>query len=123
MQTQAPTAKTPTLDQVPAVRQRELVQPEPTTNHSGAGGATDYLYFYRSNCPNCPPVSEFLKQTDIAGRALDVDTAEGMEYAMKYQVLSTPTVVLSDSKGTVVAKVGNVRQLKDQLGAPIGSAR
>jgi hypothetical protein len=49
-----------------------------------------------------------------------VDTDEGVEQAIKYQVLSTPTVVLLDEAGGVQAKLGNLRQLKEEFHAPAG---
>jgi len=97
------------------------------SEHNGGGARTvvsrkqtSYLYFYRATCPNCPPVKALLQQQDIGGVAVDVDTPEGVEEAIKYQVLSTPTVILLDEAGSVRAKLGNLRQLQEELHAPAG---
>ncbi|MFW6213219.1 MAG: anaerobic ribonucleoside-triphosphate reductase [Spirochaetota bacterium] len=98
----------------------EESESSPKLQKSGASKQSSYLYFYRANCPNCPPVKEFLRQQDIEGVAIDVDTDEGVAQAIKYQVLSTPTVILLDTTGGVQAKLGNLRQLREEFHAPAG---
>ncbi len=57
---------------------------------------TDYLYFFRSSCPNCPPVATALKELGIPGSDINVDTDEGFSEARAHNVLASPTVIFLD---------------------------
>jgi hypothetical protein len=80
-----------------------------------AGSITSYAYFYRETCPRCPSVKSYMEGLSLSGKAIDVDTGEGMSAAVDYQILSTPTVVLFDEAGHRVADAGSVEQLRGIL--------
>ena len=70
-----------------------------------------YSYFFRKTCPNCPPVRNFISRLPIEGNHVDVDTEEGMNKAVSYQVLSTPTVVFFNRDGRPVQQSHSIDQL------------
>lgn len=55
-----------------------------------------YSYFYRTTCPNCPPMKEALGSLDISSRSFNVDSPEGMAEAAELNIFSAPTVVFFD---------------------------
>jgi len=42
-----------------------------------------YEIYTRATCPNCPPVKDFVSHLEMPGRAIDVDTKEGLDEAGK----------------------------------------
>ena len=66
-----------------------------------------YTYFFRTTCPNCPPMKEVLKSMDIKAQSFNVDTDEGMEEASKLNIFSAPTVVFFDKEGKEIYRTGN----------------
>jgi len=75
------------------------------------GEAAEYLYFYRTTCPNCPPVKNWLNDFKLSGQAVNVDEKEGFEAAAKYQIYSSPTVIFLDEEGSEMYRAGNVNAL------------
>lgn len=73
----------------------------------------EYRYFYRKNCPHCPPVKEYVSQLPLSGKQVDVDTEEGLSEAQTYQILSTPTVLFFDRNGRPIHEAHSVNQLED----------
>jgi hypothetical protein len=71
-----------------------------------------YLLFTRKTCPNCPPVSDYVKDISLAGSRIDVDTEEGLVAARKYGVMASPTVIFLDKEEREVARAINVQDLK-----------
>ncbi len=88
---------------------------EGTPDHASGAPIQSYTYFYREHCPNCPPVRSYVEQLPIRGTMVDVDTGNGMQEAINHQILSTPTVILMDSRGYEVAQAGSVEQLRTIL--------
>jgi len=92
-----------------------------TKQESTAAGRTDassYLLFYRSNCPNCPPVKAFMERLSVQreqlqGRQVDVDTAEGITEAAAHEVMAAPTVVLFDAEGNETARLFHIKELRE----------
>ncbi|OHD10620.1 MAG: hypothetical protein A2086_05575 [Spirochaetes bacterium GWD1_27_9] len=76
------------------------------------GNVAFYKLFYTEFCRNCPPVKEFLKKLPVPGEEVDVSSDLGLNSARKYNILSTPTVVLFDSKDNVISIVTSVEELK-----------
>lgn len=74
-----------------------------------------YLYFFRQECPNCKPVRTLLKDLDERGRAVDVDTDQGMKLAMEFQILSTPTVVFLDEEGRENRRATAVQDIREAM--------
>ncbi len=75
----------------------------------------DYLYFFRQECPNCKPVRTLLKDLDERGRAVDVDTDEGMQLAVEFQILSTPTVVFLNEEGRENRRATAVQDIREAM--------
>jgi hypothetical protein len=92
--------------------QEHGVPADPTCS---AAGDSSYLYFFRRTCPNCPPVQDEIEGSGLPGEKVDVDTSEGIAQAIAYQVLSTPTVVLLNTDGTVRAKLSSLEQVRAML--------
>ncbi len=61
--------------------------------------AASYRFFFKTTCPNCPPVKAALAGIDIPGTAVNVDTPEGMAEAERLDIVSAPTVIFFDSTG------------------------
>jgi ribonucleoside-triphosphate reductase len=78
-------------------------------------GAPDYLYFFRQDCPNCKPVRMLLTDLEERGQAVDVDTDEGMELAMQYQILATPTVIFVDGEGREERRATAVQDIREAM--------
>lgn len=80
---------------------------------------THYLYFFRSSCPNCPPVKQRLESSGISGINVDVDTENGIAQAITHQVLATPTVVLLNADGSAYRKLTSLAQVEDALASVV----
>ncbi len=81
-----------------------------------------FHYFYRTACPNCPPMRAEIDRAGINASLYDVDTEEGMSEAIRFQVLSTPTIVVTDDSGTAIAKFRSVHELHAEFGTGILAA-
>jgi len=78
--------------------------------------AVRYLYFFRENCPNCPPVAAALEETSFEGEAVDVDTPQGMDEAVRRGILSSPTVVFLNSRDEEILRTGSAREIRTYAG-------
>lgn len=86
--------------------------PEPSRDlSSDSGEPAAYYYFYRTTCPNCPPVKNWLENFHIGGSYINVDEKEGFEKAAEFQIFSSPTVVFLDDKGSEMYRATNVAAL------------
>ena len=81
------------------------------------GEPSKYLYFFRTTCPNCPPVKAWLETSGVNGKAINVDEKEGFEAAAKYQIYSSPTVVFLDEEGLEMHRGSSVDALDSLLSA------
>lgn len=79
------------------------------------GRSPDYLYFFRQDCPNCKPVRTLLTDLEERGRAVDVDTEEGMQLAMDFQILATPTVIFLDQDGRENRRATAVQDIREAM--------
>jgi ribonucleoside-triphosphate reductase len=75
--------------------------------------ARSYLLFYRTHCPNCSPVLNFMRGTSLEGREVNADTAEGIAEAAAFGVLAAPTVVFFDQEGEELARAFSVDELEE----------
>ena len=71
-----------------------------------------YELYTRKTCPNCPPVKDFMSHIDMPGRAVDVDTKEGLAEAAKKGVFASPTVIFYNEAGIETARCHNVEELE-----------
>ena len=94
----------------PLTPRRSLAQPM-----EQATEPAEYIYFFRQECPNCKPVRTLLKDLDERGRAVDVDTDEGMQLAVEFQILSTPTVVFLNRDGREARRATAVQDIREAM--------
>ena len=71
-----------------------------------------YELYTRKTCPNCPPVKDFVSKLDMPGRAIDVDTKEGLAEAAKKGIFASPTVIFYNEAGVETARCHNVEELE-----------
>ena len=91
----------------------ETVSSSNMTNKVNIEATKKYQYFYRTTCPNCPPVHTFLKELDLDGQHINVDENDGMALASKNDVMSAPTVILRDNNDKEIYRANNVELLKN----------
>lgn len=72
-----------------------------------------YKVFHSQFCRNCPPVLDFVKSLPVPGEEIDVSTDLGLNSARKYNIMSTPSVVLFDKEDKVMAVLNSLEQLKE----------
>lgn len=72
-----------------------------------------YKVFHSHLCRNCPPVLDFLRNLNIPGEEIDVSTESGLNSAKKYNIMSTPSVVLFDREEEVIDIVTSFEKLKE----------
>ena len=77
---------------------------------------SQYLYFFRRTCPNCPPVAAWLDASELEGRKIDVDRESGMHEAQRFDIAAAPTVILLDSSGHEVGRSSTVASLEALAG-------
>ena len=82
-----------------------------TTQNTDLNSVT-YEIYTRATCPNCPPVKEFVSHLEMPGRAIDVDTAEGLNEAAGKGVFASPTVIFYNAAGVETARCHNVEELE-----------
>jgi ribonucleoside-triphosphate reductase len=71
-----------------------------------------YKMFTSQYCRNCPPVKDYMKNLPIIGEEVDVSTDLGINSSRKYNIMSTPTVVLFDENDRVLHKLNSLDELK-----------
>ena len=93
------------------------VRPESRTSSSekpqaaSSCGIAMYQYFYRTTCPNCPPVKSYLADLGFSGSDINVDMQEGYNLAGDLAVCATPTVIFRDSRGNEIFRASNLHDL------------
>jgi glutaredoxin len=76
-----------------------------------------YLFFFRTTCPNCPPMKEFLESQEWEGSHINVDEEEGLNAAVENNVFTAPTVILLSSQGTEIFRADSAAALKEYVEA------
>jgi ribonucleoside-triphosphate reductase len=92
-------------------------EPAPTEQLAAEQRAASYTYFYRKNCPNCPPVKNFLHEIQLHGEHVDVDSPQGRKQAEENTVLGVPTVIFFDPDGQEIARANNITGLEELFAA------
>ena len=72
-----------------------------------------YELFARKTCPNCPPVKEWIANSGLAGKTIDVDTEEGLAQAAQKGVFAAPTVIFYKADGSESARAHSVSELEE----------
>ncbi|MBR5964854.1 MAG: hypothetical protein IK015_01880 [Treponema sp.] len=71
-----------------------------------------YELFARKTCPNCPPVKEWIANSGLTGKTIDVDTEAGLAEAAQKGVFAAPTVIFYHD-GTESARAHSVSELEE----------
>lgn len=74
-----------------------------------------YMFFFRTKCPNCPPVKAVIETLEIPGEKINADKSEGFTKAAQFEVFSAPTVIFLDKKGSEVLRTSNVQDINQLL--------
>jgi len=81
--------------------------------------------FWQDKCPNCPAakkVGKELEEKGISVEYCDIQSIDGMSEALFYNILASPSIVVSDGNGEIASWRGNVPTAKEILGAIDGRA-
>jgi hypothetical protein len=70
-----------------------------------------YQFFYRTTCPNCIPVKEFLSGIAAEGQWINVDDEAGLAEAADKRVFAAPTVIFYDTAGNEVYRSSKVEEI------------
>jgi len=89
----------------------ESDSPEHEVSEAHYDGASIVLLFTRKNCPNCPPVRRALAG-NVDFEEIDADSQEGMAQASRFEIYSTPIVLVLDENGKIAARLCSVPELK-----------
>ena len=71
-----------------------------------------YELFARKTCPNCPPVKEWIANSGLSGRSIDVDTDAGLAEAAQKGVFAAPTVIFYQN-GAETSRAHSVQELEE----------
>jgi len=76
--------------------------------------------FTQPDCPKCPPAKALARQLitsnlQLTTELFDVATVDGMAEGAFYQVMSTPTVLLTDNEGKVVGEWRGKSPSKEEI--------
>ncbi|HOT59431.1 MAG TPA: anaerobic ribonucleoside-triphosphate reductase [Spirochaetales bacterium] len=74
-----------------------------------------YMLFVKPNCPNCPPVKNYLASSSLEATIIDVSTDEGLELALQYNVQATPTVVFYSKEGKETGRACNKKEAEQYI--------
>ena len=73
------------------------------------------MYFYRQTCSSCPAVRSLLSQVDTPGCDIDVDTPDGMDAALKFNIYSTPTAIFFNSQSEEIIRATSTEEIRQKL--------
>lgn len=95
----------------------EAAKSAPATAAASASPSNEsglrYELFARATCPNCPPVKEWIANSGLQGRSIDVDSQAGLEEAAQKGVFAAPTVIFYKADGSETARAHNVAELEE----------
>ncbi|RKY69020.1 MAG: ribonucleoside triphosphate reductase [Candidatus Latescibacterota bacterium] len=80
---------------------------------SGSSLIQSYKFFFSDRCPQCSLAKAYVEKLDLPGENIDARTPQGLEEARKYDVRSTPTVLLFDNRGHPVEAASTLSEIKD----------
>lgn len=72
-----------------------------------------YELYVRGTCPNCPPVKNYMKNVNLTGKTIDVDSNEGLTEAAEKGVFAAPTVIFYDKNGNEKTRAHNTEELEE----------
>jgi len=81
--------------------------------------------FWQDNCPHCPAAKEVGKELegkDIVVEYHDIRSIDGMSEALFFNILASPSILITDGNGEIASWRGNVPTAEEILGAINGRA-
>jgi len=78
---------------------------------SFVSGELRLLLFTRSSCPGCQGAKLAADRLGIPVDQINADTSEGMELAVKLNVMSTPTAILFSEDGKELGRASNAEAI------------
>jgi len=63
-------------------------------------------------CPNCPAVKEHMATLKLKGSEIDASTEQGLKEAVKYGVMSVPTIIFFGKDGKEITRANSVSEIK-----------
>lgn len=76
-------------------------------------------FFYKNDCPNCPPAKETVKQLMEAGYSIEefnLDTSDGLAESAYYGILSTPSILIVNDEDLILeefrSKIPQTNEIK-----------
>jgi ribonucleoside-triphosphate reductase len=88
------------------------IHAEPKEDTICAEAIQSMVLLSRDRCPNCPPVRKALEEADLDFEELSADTLEGMAFASRYDILSTPTLICLDDDETELVRFSTATQIR-----------
>lgn len=79
------------------------------------GKIATYKFFYRTTCPNCPPVKAIINTLEIEGESINADSSKGFTKAAIFEIFTAPTVIFLDLEGEEVYRTSAPADLKQLL--------
>lgn len=73
---------------------------------------TRYLFFSTPTCIKCPAVKDYLETVSMQGQHVNAATAEGLEKARQYNVMSTPTVIIFDESDQEINRAQSLPEVR-----------
>ncbi len=92
-----------------------VVQPARTETKKATGKIENYKFFYRTTCPNCPPVKSVVKNLTITGESINADKPEGFTKAAIHDIFTAPTVVFFDKENQEISRTSDISELKSMV--------
>lgn len=74
-----------------------------------------YKFFYSDNCPNCPPVKEYVEKLELPGNFFNASKPEGLREAKANNVMAVPTIIFLDNEGQKVKTAHNAVEIAQCL--------
>jgi hypothetical protein len=82
---------------------------------TSTGNIASYKFFYRTTCPNCPPVKNIISGLSLNGESINADTSTGFTKAAIFSIYTAPTVVFLDKDEKEVTRATNTQDIKKIL--------
>lgn len=62
-------------------------------------------------CLNCPKAKTFLLEKNLSYELMDAGTAEGLQFARKYEVAHVPTLLEIDQDHRIIRKLSGLQEI------------
>lgn len=93
------------------IKQTNVESQKPESKLSTDEIAT-YKFFFRTTCPNCPPVKALMNTLLIKGESINADESKGFTKAAKHDVFAAPTVIFLSKDGKEILRTSNPIEIK-----------